>query len=42
MLVIYNKDATTFNNLGLGILKDFYSNPLITEVLNGEYNLEFE
>ena len=42
MLVIYNKDATTYNNLGLGILKDFYSNPLITEVLNGEYNLEFE
>lgn len=42
MLILYNKDATTFNNLGLGILKDFYSNPLITEVLNGEYNLEFE
>lgn len=42
MLIIYDKNASTFSNLGIGILKDFYSNPLITEVLNGEYNLEFE
>ena len=39
MLIIYDKNASTFSNLGIGILKDFYSNPLITEVLNGEYNL---
>lgn len=42
MLVLYQAKTTSFNNLGLGILTDFYSDPLITEVLNGEYNLEFE
>lgn len=42
MLVLYAKNATSFSNLGLGILRDFSTNPLITEVLNGEYNLEFE
>lgn len=42
MLVLYTKNTTSFSNLGLGILRDFNTNPLITEVLNGEYNLEFE
>lgn len=42
MLTIYKANATSFSNLGLGVLTDFYSDPLITEVLNGEYNLEFE
>ena len=42
MLVIYNKDTTEFNNLGLGVLRDIKSEPEITEVLNGQYNLEFE
>lgn len=31
-----------FEHNGLGVLKDFTSNPQITEVLNGEYTLEFE
>lgn len=42
MLVLYSKNTTSFSDLGLGILRDFNTNPLITEVLNGEYNLEFE
>ncbi len=42
MLTIYSKNTTSFSNLGLGVLKDFTSNPQITEVLNAEYNLEFE
>lgn len=41
MLKLFNKNATSFKNLGLGILTDFTKDPLITEVLNGEYNLEF-
>ena len=31
-----------FANNGLGILRDFKVNPKITEVINGEYTLEFE
>lgn len=42
MLVLYSSNTTIFSNLGLGVLRDFYSNPTITEVLNAEYNLEFE
>lgn len=42
MLVIYSANATSFSNLGLGVLRDFATSPEITEVLNGEYNLEFE
>ena len=42
MLTIYDKTTTSFNNLGIGVLRDFKSDPLITEVLNGLYNLEFE
>lgn len=42
MLSIYSKTTTSFNNLGIGVLRDFKSEPLITEVLNGLYNLEFE
>lgn len=42
MLIIYDKDTTSFDNLGLGVLRDFKSEPLITEVLNGLYNLEFD
>lgn len=42
MLKIYSKETTIFTNNGIGILKDYISNPIITEVLNGEYTLEFE
>lgn len=42
MLTIYDKATTSFNNLGIGVLRDFKSAPLITEILNGLYNLEFE
>lgn len=42
MLVIYDKTTTSFDNLGIGVLRDFKTDPLITEVLNGLYNLEFE
>jgi len=31
-----------FTNNGYGVLQDFVSNPIITEVLNGDYTLEFE
>lgn len=42
MLILYDKSTTNFNNLGLGVLRDFKSEPLITEVLNGLFNLEFD
>lgn len=42
MLTIYSKDTTSFSTLGLGVLKDFISAPLISEELNGIYNLEFK
>lgn len=42
MLILYSSNTLSFSNLGLGVLRDFYNNPTITEVLNGEYNLEFE
>lgn len=42
MLVLYTSKATSFSNLGLGILKDLKSDPLITEELNGSFILEFE
>lgn len=31
-----------FASKGLGVLRDFKTNPQITEVINGEYTLEFE
>ena len=42
MLIVYGKATTSFTNNGLGVLTDYRSNPLITEVLNGEYLLEFD
>ena len=42
MLKIFSKEATSFKSLGLGVLRDFYTDPIITEVLNGEYILEFK
>ena len=42
MLSLYGKNETNFNSLGLGVLKDFISNPIITEELNASYILEFE
>jgi len=42
MLTIYDSTTNSFSNLGLGILKDYITNPIITEVLNGEFILEFE
>jgi phage minor structural protein len=38
--LILNVDTFEYN--GYGILRDFISNPIITEVLNGDYILEFE
>lgn len=42
MISIYEKSTTSFLNNGLGVLRDFYSNPQITEELNGSFYLEFE
>ena len=42
MLVLYGKDSQEFESLGLGVLRDFKSDPITTEVLNGLYNLEFD
>lgn len=42
MIVIYESTEKLFKSLGLGILKDFKSDPLITEELNGIYTLEFD
>lgn len=42
MIVIYDSKETSFSSLGLGILKDFKSNPLITEELKGSFILEFD
>lgn len=42
MLVVYESTATSFDTLGLGVLRDIKSDPLITEELNGSYTLEFE
>ncbi|MDD3122635.1 MAG: phage tail protein [Candidatus Izemoplasmatales bacterium] len=42
MIVLYDKKETKFKTMGIGVLKDFISNPTTTEVLNGEYYLEFE
>lgn len=42
MLTLYSKETTSFSTLGIGVLTDFLSNPLITEELNGAYTLEFE
>ena len=42
MLTVYSKETTSFSTLGIGVLRDFMSNPLITEELNGAYTLEFE
>ena len=38
MLVLYTSKATSFSNLGLGILKDLKSDPLITEELNANHS----
>ena len=42
MIVLYDSNIKSFDNLGLGVLRDFKSEPEITEVLNGLYNLEFD
>lgn len=41
MLVLYSDKTTSFSTLGIGVLRDFKSDPLITEELNGSYTLEF-
>lgn len=41
MLTVYSKETTSFSTLGIGALKDFTANPIITEELNGAYTLEF-
>ena len=41
MLVLYSDKTTSFSTLGIGVLRDFISDPLITEELNGAYTLEF-
>lgn len=40
-LILYKSNETDFDTLGIGVLRDFTSTPLITEVLKGEYILEF-
>ena len=42
MLILYNKNENNFRTLGLGILKDYLSDPIITEEINSSYTLEFE
>lgn len=42
MLKLFPSTATSFTTLGLGVLKDYYSDPIITEELNGSYTLELE
>lgn len=42
VLVLYDKTTTFFSNLGIGVLRDFKSEPLITEGLNGSFYLEFD
>ena len=50
MLCVYSKDVSFtsnpnkqyFGSLGYGVLVDVISDPLITEVLNGSYILEFD
>ena len=41
MLILYSDKTTSFSTLGIGVLRDFKSDPLITEELNGTYTLEF-
>ena len=41
MITIYNSNETDFSSLGLGVLRDFTSDPIITEQLNSSYTLEF-
>ena len=41
MLILYSDKTTSFSTLGIGVLRDFKSDPLITEELNGAYTLEF-
>lgn len=42
MIVLYDENATSFDSLGIGVLTNFKDTPTITEVLKGEYILEFE
>lgn len=42
MLVLYSKETISFSSLGIGVLKDLMSSPIITEELNGSYILEFQ
>lgn len=42
MLVLYDSQEETFETLGIGVLTDFKTVPTVTEVLKGEYILEFE
>ena len=46
MICIYDKSTelvqSSFNTLGIGVLRDFKSLPIITEQLNGLFNLEFD
>lgn len=42
MIVLYDENTTSFDNLGIGVLSEFKTIPTITEVLKGEYILEFE
>lgn len=41
MITIYSKDTTSFLSNGLGALREFTKNPIITEELNENYILEF-
>lgn len=41
-LILYNSTELEFKTLGIGVLTDFSSIPKVTEVLKGEYILEFD
>lgn len=41
-LILYNSNEESFETLGIGVLSDFSTDPIITEVLKGEYILEFD
>lgn len=42
MMKLFRSSSTSFETLGLGVLRDYKSDPIITEELNGAFTLEFE
>ncbi len=42
MMKLFGSSSTSFTTLGLGVLRDYKSDPIISEELNGAFTLEFE